>query len=141
MTIFEKIGVVMGIDSAFYDTCHEAKEPESAYVSLYRKAQAYGGPEEGGWWRDIVSLEASQHCHTLERAEAVKAAVETLAEQETRNLKTAHGDMCNSQLGSCGWDGELAQHQYGEVDGPGEYFVVVESTKGSRAYATPAGYE
>ncbi len=130
----------MSLEAAFYDVCSEAQEPEAAYVSLYCRDQVYGGPEEGGWWRTVITLEASEHCDTMERAKAVLQQVQKLATQATVDAKAAHGDMCRSQLESCDWDGEAAQWRYGEVDGPTEYFVTIEAVKGSLAYAAPAGY-
>jgi hypothetical protein len=128
------------LEDAFYEVCSEATPPERMYVSLYCRSQAYGGPEEGGWWRTIVTLEASQYCQTREQAEAILKEVRRVAIRATADAKAAHGDMCNRQLESCDWDSEAAQSTYGEVDGPDEYSVCVEERGGSKEYAQPAGY-
>lgn len=121
------------LEQAFYQACHNAEPAEAIYVSLYCRGRCYGGPEEGGWWYDVVDLEASQLCDTREQAEAIlKKIQETVIEQANSDARARHGNMCRDQLDAVNWDGELAQHMFGEVDGPDSYFVVLEEVKGSQ---------
>jgi hypothetical protein len=130
----------MDLESAFFKVCSESTPPEQLFVSLYCQSQAYGGPEEGGWWRTVVTLEASQLCSTREQAEAMLIEVRRVSTEATKKAATNHGNMCLDQLDSCGWDGEAAQWTFGEVDGPDKYFVCIETQNGSQEYAQSAGY-
>lgn len=120
------------IADAFREVCDNAEDAQDRFVSLYCIVPFYGGPEEGGWWGRDVQLIATQAFPTDSQAEIAKTRVEELAQQLKCDAKQAHGDMCRSQLDSCGWDGEEAQYRYGEVDGPEDYFVTVELTPGSQ---------
>ena len=44
--------------------------PQGAWVSVYRRSQNYGGPEEGGWWYNRSTLEGSVFFPAMETAEA-----------------------------------------------------------------------
>ena len=117
---------------AFREVCDKAEEAADRYVSLYCSVSFYGGPEEGGWWGNDVALVATQAFPTQAQAEAAKTRVEALAQELKNDARRAHGDLCLSQLESCGWDGEEAQSRYGEVDGADDYFVILESSPGSQ---------
>ena len=65
----------------------ETTKASPAFVSVYSHARAYGGPEEGGWWYDVVRLVASRRFPTMEQAEAYMA--EQQAEVERRNAEDA----------------------------------------------------
>lgn len=62
------------------------KKAQGAYVSIYRRSQHFGGPEEGGWWYDRISLKGSKWFPTTEQAEAfleqAKAEVEKMNQDE-----------------------------------------------------------
>lgn len=120
------------ITDAFRQVCNQAEESEDRFVSLYCVVPYYGGPEEGGWWGRDVKLIATQVYPTEAQATAAKARVEELAKQLKADAHRDYGDLCRSQLESCGWDGEEAQSRYGEVDGAEDYFVAIESNPGSR---------
>ena len=131
----------MSIEQAFHEICVQAKTPQAFYVSLYCQSRVYGGPEEGGWWRSITQLKAYEHCQTEEEAKAKMAKVVDLTNQLNKDAIRSHGQMCQNQLESCNWDGEIAQAVFGEVNGPDKFFVIVEKQLGSRNYADLAHYE
>ena len=130
----------MSIEEAYREVCKEAEEAEHCWVCLYCKAPFYGGPEEGGWWGCDVLLMESQRFACRAQAEAVKAKVEKVAEQLKEDAKVAHDRMCLAQLGDK-WDGEEAQFRYGEVDGPSDYFVVIEDVPGASESIGSRHYE
>lgn len=129
------------ITEAFSQVCNQAEESEERFVSLYCSVPYYGGPEEGGWWGRDVKLIATQPYPTEAQASAAKARVEELAQQLKADAQREHGDMCLSQLETCGWDGEEAQSRFGEVDGAEDYFVTIESTPGSQESRGSRHYE
>lgn len=129
------------IAEAFSRVCDQAEESTDRYVSLYCVVPYYGGPEEGGWWGQDVTLMATQSFPTVSQAEAAKERVEALAKELQASAKAANGDLCRSQLESCGWDGEEAQYRYGEVDGAEDYFVCVEDSPGSQESSGCRHYE
>ena len=129
------------IEEAYQQVCDDAEKAEGCWVSLYCDAPFYGGPEEGGWWGNDTVLVESKHFASKAQAEAVKAKVEETAKLLTKDAMQAHGQLCASQLDSCGWDGELAQSRYGEVDGPSEYFVIIEQVSGANQAFGSRHYE
>lgn len=131
------------IQENFYKICKEAKRTDKGiYLSLYKRMQVYGGPEEGGWWRNIVILEAYQEYNDREDAEKALHTIENnLIPKLDKQAQDIHGNKCLEQLESCDWDGETAQHIYGEVDGPDTFFVVIEESKGSHEHVDCAYYE
>lgn len=62
------------------------REAQPAFLSIYRSEQCYGGPEEGGWWYDVETLEGSKAFPSREAAEqwleAAKAEVERINRTE-----------------------------------------------------------
>lgn len=41
---------------------------DNIYVNVYHAQQAFGGPEEGGWWYDVLEPIESRLCHSREEA-------------------------------------------------------------------------
>jgi hypothetical protein len=128
-------------EQAFFETCDQAEEAQDRFVSLYRNSRFYGGPEEGGWWGNDITLVATQRFPTEAQAEAAKARLEILRDKLNRGAQADHGDVCLDQLDACDWDGEEAQARYGEVDGPEEYYVAIEETPGSQEHRSSRYYE
>ena len=130
----------MTIQNAFFKVCSEAEIPESNFVSLYRKEQFYGGPEEGGWYGTDTVLVASQRYDTREAAEAAKAAVSKLAEVLTTEAKQAFNERCRAE---CDWLEQrgLDDDFLPEPDGECSYFVRVESVSGESEYEACRHYE
>ena len=61
--------------------------PNPAYVSLYTVARCYGGPEEGGWWYDLYTLERYKRAATHEEAESLKEAMSKEIEAANRDYE------------------------------------------------------
>lgn len=120
----------MYIKEAFFTCCKEAQAVASHYVSLYVRTPFYGGPEEGGWWGEDVSLVAYQKCIDREQADAKFEAVQDLVKTLDREARTQFGEQCLREmewLESRGLDGDYLPEPDGEVS----YFVSIEETPGS----------
>lgn len=110
----------------------EFKAADPCYVSIYCRERCYGGPEEGGWWYDRISLEGSLYFPTRSAAElylkeaekAVKASNEAEAPQRARA-------MANIPEGPDPYYDTEGYIPLGWGDG-GESEVVIEKISGSR---------
>lgn len=58
------------------------------YVNVYLWDQAYGGPEEGGWWYSTYDPEESIKCASVEEAERILEEKRAWCEEE--NLTRRH---------------------------------------------------
>lgn len=128
------------LTEAFFSVCSEAKPAAESHVSLYCAAPYYGGPEEGGWWGEDVTLCASQCFNSDEAAEAARAAVLALAEKLNLQARTEFGQQCQAEtawLESRGLDDSFLP----EVSGQAEYFVRVEDVAGASASQGCRHYE
>ena len=57
------------------------KQAQILYVSLYREADYYGGPEEGGWYYPVMELLDSIACYPgKHQAAKIRQAKKWLAE-------------------------------------------------------------
>jgi hypothetical protein len=120
---------------AFFAVCQDAVPATRSYVSLYADQSYYGGPEEGGWWGHDQVLVAYYLCLTDVEAEAVRAAVEKLAGQMSKDAKDDFNRGCKAE---CEW---VEQHDpmadvsdyYPEVGGEVRYWVATEDRPGSLA--------
>lgn len=130
----------MSVRDAFREVCATAKPARKSYVSLYADQPYYGGPEEGGWWGHDHTLVAYHECSTDEEAEAIKAEVEKLAEDLSKQAKTEFGDYCRRSLEEAEAKGLYAE-DLPEVDGETEYWVTIEDRPGDHAYVGTRGYE
>lgn len=110
----------------YFERCPDATHVQRCYLSLYVRVPYYGGPEEGGWWGEDIQLVAYKAFDHPELAEAYKVDIERLNNQARRKF----GEFCQRQ---CDWLEErgLDADYLPEVDGPEEYFVVVEDSVGS----------
>ena len=66
------------------------------YLNIYQCSQAYGGPEEGGWWYSCSELIDSKRISNLTRA---RQTVKEL------NKKFKNDDKGEYQMGFGGFDG------------------------------------
>ena len=131
----------MSISDAFAQTCKNAKIAKSVCVSLYRRDSVYGGPEEGGWWRNHRSLVSYQYYPTEEEAEQVRGKIEELAKELSREETQKHGLECGRQLDWCEARGiDDANSVFGEVDGAAEFFVAVENQPGEQEHRDTEGW-
>jgi hypothetical protein len=119
----------MSIYDAFIEILEDAKPCEAAFVSLYRRKSWYGGPEEGGWYGETISLEFSKRYPDKEEAEAAKELVDGKAKEMTAEANEAWARRCANDME---WLEErgLEPDFLPEIDGPDEYFVRVETRKG-----------
>jgi hypothetical protein len=105
-------------------------EAQACFVSLYRKEQQYGGPEEGGWWYDVWTLDGSMRFPTRQAAETYLQAAKAVV--EVRNRKEAparHRAMAALPDIDTGYHDE-GYIPLGWSDG-GEWHVCVEDRQGS----------
>lgn len=126
------------LQEAFNQVCTNAKPAIGYYVSLMERSSYYGGPEEGGWWGNDVSIVAYQWFDTEEQARAAKEEVEKLAEQFQEDDRKEYGEHCQRQ---CDWleTRGLDSDWLPEPDGPSEYFVTMSEelpseSRGCRHY-------
>ena len=80
--------------AAFDKVLDDAEQPERWYVCLLSAHQAYGGPEEGGWWYTVNCVEAFREFPCRELADAAAKQVEALATEMSRVARKEHGDHC-----------------------------------------------
>lgn len=109
---------------AFDLVCDEQKTPEYWYVCLVDHVRAYGGPEEGGWFYSVRTLEAYQQFPTRELAEEAAEKIKVLAEELSRDAQRSHGEYCLRQLewlDARGLDADWLP----ENDGPSQFEVLV----------------
>lgn len=128
------------ISSAFFAICRDAVPAKSVFVSLYIRTPYYGGPEEGGWWGEDLSLVAHHRCNSEDEAEEVRDRVETLAKQLSDEARQDFGRAC---LAQCEWleARGLDSDSLPEVDGEVSYIVMVEDRPGSCAQEGTRHYE
>ena len=109
---------------AFHRICDQAKSPERWYVVLTCSYEAYGGPEEGGWWYTCAEVVAFQEFATEDAAEAAAGAVEELAKKMSNDARREYGNQCLRETQWCE-DRGLDADYLPEPDGPDEYRVRV----------------
>jgi hypothetical protein len=89
----------MGFFEAAFDVeCPDSKMPERWYLCLMSKYQAYGGPEEGGWYQTMFDIVKYKEFLSEELANEAKAKIEALAEELTAQSQTQHGEYCLNQM-------------------------------------------
>jgi hypothetical protein len=108
------------------------KPANGAYVSIYRRSQHFGGPEEGGWWYDRITLEGSKWFVSREEAErfleASKAHVERMNKEEAPDRARAFASL-PSEDDCCPSGYPEGYIPNGWSDG-GELYVTVEDRQG-----------
>lgn len=115
------------VNEAFHLVCKNARSAEEWYVCLVATNQSYGGPEEGGWWYDVRTLEAYQAFSSKDEAEIATEQVQKLARELRLIAQRAHGDYCQRTmewLEERGLDADFLP----EPDGPVEYYVCMCKT-------------
>ena len=111
-------------ESAFDSIVPDAEKPERWYLCLISSYQRYGGPEEGGWYQTMSTVEKYKVYASLELAYEVKTQVEALATTMTDMGRRKYGDMCLQQmewLEARGLDADYLPVD----DGPSVYHVCV----------------
>ncbi len=112
------------IQAAFDHIIENAAKPEKWYVILVESYQAYGGPEEGGWYYAVSSLGSYKEFPTKELAEKAAKSVQEFAQELQANSHREYGELCLSQmewLDARGLDSDYLP----ENDGESEFTVVV----------------
>jgi len=104
-------------------------EAKPHYVSIYKKEQCYGGPEEGGWWKTYYVLEGSVSFDTQEQADGYVEHVEIVA-KELKNAadKSFRDTFVNSHCDDIDYQDDFC---VGETCGSEDYIVIVEDVQGS----------
>lgn len=99
------------------------------YVSIYRTYQAYGGPEEGGWWKSYYELEGSVPFATQEQAQDYVEHAELLVKRLQHAENTMHRDVfVNSYRDDVDYQDDFT---HGETCGADDFCVIVEEERGS----------
>ena len=111
-------------ESAFDAVAPDAKKPERWYLCLLSSYQRYGGPEEGGWWQTMSTVEKYKEFASEDLANEAKEKVEALAKELTEESRKEHGQMCLRQMDWLEARG-LEADFFPEDDGPEEYSVQV----------------
>lgn len=113
----------MHYEQAFDQICKEAHVPETWYVCLVSSYQRYGGPEEGGWYQTMDTLEKYAVFPSFDLAEAARAKIFDLAKELTWFARITHGEYCQRQLD---WLEErgLDASFFPEDDGETKYRVI-----------------
>lgn len=115
------------LESAFNAICTNAQEPEEWYVCLIESFQAYGGPEEGGWWYTVQAVAAYQQFPARILAKRAAAKVNELAKELENQARATYGEHCLRSmewLEARGLDADFMP----EPDGPSEYRVEISRT-------------
>jgi hypothetical protein len=111
------------------------------YIVLVEEYQSYGGPEEGGWWRNHRTVSAYKQCANQEEAELLKAEIEKLAAELSAESRKEYGERCCRELNwleARGLDADYLP----EPDSETTYSVLITQTYPAELeYHTPAGYE
>ena len=109
---------------AFALECPDAADTDPHYVALVASHQAYGGPEEGGWWYDVQHVEGYRLFANRRDAEAMAERIQATATELTAMARADHGRYCQA---TCDWlDARgLDANFLPEPDGPTEYSVLV----------------
>lgn len=105
------------------------EEATPCFVSLYKIEQQYGGPEEGGWWYDVLEHKGSIPFTTRTDAEVFLEAARALVEKKNRAEAPSRAKAMASLP-----DIETAYHDEGWIpqgwgDG-GEWEVRIEDKSG-----------
>lgn len=112
------------VECAFDSVCPDASKPKTWYVCLISSYQAYGGPEEGGWWQTISNIEKYKVFMSEELAIEASEKIKALAEELSQRSQAEYGEHCLNQmewLEARGLDSDFLP----ENDGPNEYHVSV----------------
>lgn len=112
------------LQAAFDHIVPNADRPQDWYVCLIEEYQAYGGPEEGGWWQTIRSLEGYKVFHSEELARKAATKIENFAQELQQESLRNYGDHCLQQMEWLEARGLDADH-FPESDGPSNYRVIV----------------
>lgn len=103
-------------------------QAQPCYVSIYSKSQAYGGAEEGGWWKTYYKLEGSVAFPTREQAEAYVEEVEKLAHMQQLQANAEYREyFLNSYRDDQDCEDDFC---IGETCGADEFFVTIEEQQG-----------
>ena len=115
----------MNTIDAFDVVCGEvASTPERHYVCLMLAEPYYGGPEEGGWWGEDITLVKYAEYPTLELADAAADRVDELASSLSTEASNAFNQGCLDSLNKCDERGQ-DYDSLPEVDGSDRYYVIV----------------
>ena len=110
--------------SAFHKVCSKSQNPRRWFVILTCTVQACGGPEEGGWFYDVETLEAFQEFASRPDAKLAAKRCRRLARTMQRQALANHGDHL---LRSLDWLDErgMDADDLPEPDGPDQFFVSI----------------
>lgn len=108
---------------AYEEVTRQTANHNERFVSLYATDCVYGGPEEGGWWRTIVTLVQTQRYPSPSAAHAALCQINNRRAEIHAALADASG-----------------RRPYRRPDET-EYFVAIEKKPGEQEFADAATYE
>ena len=110
------------------------------WVSFYEAAQCYGGPEEGGWYYDTLTLIDSTECTTMSEVAAARAKYAGRQDDQTRIIQRAANEELAADRHFDRVTGEPDDLHLGEYVG-GRAVYYVESLKGEHQCHDRPQYE
>ena len=110
------------------------------WVSFYEAAQCYGGPEEGGWYYDTLTLIDSTECTSMSEVASAKRKYSGREHDQTRIIQRAANEALAADHHFDRVTGEPEDLHLGEhVGGRAVYYV--ESVKGEHERHDRPRYE
>ena len=86
------------IQSAFQSICNKNEPSQQWAVVLTVQTSVYGGPEEGGWWRESSEVVAYQWYQTKGQAKYALKGVQKLAAELNQSAQAQYGEYCQNTL-------------------------------------------
>jgi len=124
---------------AWNEIMADAQEAEECIVSMYSIEPYYGGPEEGGWWGNLLILKEFVRCTTRNAAEKLQEKLQSRCEEMSREEKTFDYEECLRVCVRAYARGEdVDDHGY---DGPSSYTVLIEKFPGENQVTERSHYE
>lgn len=108
------------------------------YVTIYKVEQAYGGPEEGGWWFNVYEAVKSKPCRRKRQVREWKRKFEREIEGASTGRTRILG--YNGPPIPDDYDPVAPSDDYGVVYGA-DYIVVTEKVPHEREYQGRPHYE
>jgi hypothetical protein len=124
---------------AWNEIMEDAQEAEQCVVSMYSIEPYYGGPEEGGWWGNLLILKEFVRCTTRDAAEKLQEKIQERCSELNLDARKADGEHCLRQIERADARGEDID-DYG-YDGPSSYNVIIEKFPGENQVTERSHYE
>lgn len=129
-----------------YSQFQMPQKQKPVYVSVYEHSRAYGGPEEGGWWYDLYTLDSTKQFYDREEAEKFAEALRNGIENKGLNdepISSSRG--FDKYLDPSGGD-PMYDHSDNDIPlgfsgAANNYRVIIEDTPGENETRSRPHYE